>query len=259
MSPVMDDAEFDGIITRASDPNLIPGIYNYCDRRCERCPFTERCFQFRERRREGAIGRDDDLSVGRVVARSLERSLDMLQIIGRRIGVDLVGEHEDAEAARKRAALESEIAGQDADAGDDPLVRRARDYATTTWPILRALRPILEARGEDDLLRAIETLESSAMSISAKIFRAVVNTGEDDFTDDEVQNDANGSAKIARLMIDEAKRAWWTLMEPGQATADGVPARLVKVLDELEAGLESRFPRAMEFVRPGFDTERPAA
>ena len=24
----------------------IPGIYNYCDRWCERCPFTSRCLNF---------------------------------------------------------------------------------------------------------------------------------------------------------------------------------------------------------------------
>src|SRR5262249_26051614 len=26
-----------------ADPNFIPGIYNYCDRWCERCPFCSRC------------------------------------------------------------------------------------------------------------------------------------------------------------------------------------------------------------------------
>ena len=26
--------------------NHIPGIYNYCDRWCERCPFTSRCLNF---------------------------------------------------------------------------------------------------------------------------------------------------------------------------------------------------------------------
>jgi hypothetical protein len=252
----MDDTEFDGIIARASDPHLIPGIYNYCDRRCERCSFTDRCFQFRERRRADRVGRNEGLSIGQVVARSLERSVDMLQIIGRRIGVDLIGEHDDVDALRKRATLAREIDAQDACASEDPLVRRAREYATTSWPILRALRPILEARGEPSLLRALETLESSAASISAKIFRAVLNLEEGD---DPVQNDANGSAKIARIMINDANSAWRTLMEPGQATADGVPARLAQLLDELDAALEARFPRAMDFVRPGFDTERPAA
>jgi len=30
----------------AADKRLIPGIYNYCDRWCERCPQTHRCLNF---------------------------------------------------------------------------------------------------------------------------------------------------------------------------------------------------------------------
>jgi hypothetical protein len=255
----MDDAEFDEIISRASDPNLIPGIYNYCDHRCERCRFTARCLQFRENRHEEGIGRTANLSVGQAVARSLERSLDILRIIGRRIGLGLTGEQETGESSRERAVLNDEIDAEEADPTADPLVVRARDYATTTWPIVRALRPVLDVRAETALLEALDTLEWSSTSISAKVFRAVWTTAEEQLEDDDVQNDANGSVKVARLMIDEARRAWRTLMEPGQASADGVPARLVMLLDELDAGLEARFPRAMDFVRPGFDTEQTAA
>ena len=42
-------------------------------------------------------------------------------------------------------------------------------------------------------------------------------------------------------------------MEAGKATADGVPAQAVKMLDALDRDVRARFPRAMEFVRPGFD------
>ncbi len=31
------------LLKRAKDPKYIPGIYNYCDRWCERCQFTSRC------------------------------------------------------------------------------------------------------------------------------------------------------------------------------------------------------------------------
>jgi hypothetical protein len=140
----------------------------------------------------------------------------------------------------------------------DPLLRIAREYAATTWPIVRALRPVLQLRGEAVLLEAMATLEAFSAGISAKVFRAVWNTSGPDAGGNQVQNDANGSAKIARLMIGEAREAWRTLMEPGQATRDGVPARLVRLLDDLDAGLRSRFPNAMDFVRPGFDTERSA-
>lgn len=30
----------------AENPKFISGIYNYCDRWCERCPFTSRCMNF---------------------------------------------------------------------------------------------------------------------------------------------------------------------------------------------------------------------
>lgn len=31
------------LIDLADNPNFIAGIYNYCVRWCERCPFTARC------------------------------------------------------------------------------------------------------------------------------------------------------------------------------------------------------------------------
>jgi len=271
----MDEVEFDQIIARAGNPNLIPGIYNYCDRRCERCPFTERCFQYLETRREHALVRDDqekkeeEESVGRAVARSLERSLDMLRIIGQRLGIDLgVDAPESAEPAGLDANQQSgasqiihEQEEQDPDAQveeeeeeeEDPLVRLAREYSNLAWPILRALGPVLHMRGEAALVDARETLELFSTSISAKVFRAVVT--DPAFDPEDLQNDANGSAKVARLMIQDSRRAWRALMEPGQATEDGVPARLVRMLGDLDTRLGTRFPRAMDFQRPGFDTE----
>jgi hypothetical protein len=282
----MDEVEFDQIIARAGNPNLIPGIYNYCDRRCERCPFTERCFQYLETRREHSQDgpRLGEESVGQAVARSLERSLDMLRIIGRRLGIDLSGqsaapgadvdgkqfpdlremlqdeeqeeEQEEQEEQEEEEEEEEDQDEQDVAIEEDPLVLLARKYANTTWPILRALRPVLHIRGDAALVDALETLELYGSSISAKVFRAVSSAAEVDFDASDLQNDANGSAKIARLMVRESRRAWRELMEPGQATEDGVPARLVRMLGELDAAISTRFPRAMDFLRPGFDTER---
>lgn len=286
----MDEVEFDQIIARAGNPNLIPGIYNYCDRRCERCPFTQRCFQYLETRRERGQVRDEheheDESVGRVVARSLERSLDMLRIIGRRLGIDLgidapesaepaagldanqrpgvsqmIREQEDQDAQAEEEAEEEEEEGEEGEEQEeeeqeeDALVRLAREYSDTAWPILRALGPVLHMRGEAALVDARETLELFSTSISAKVFRAVVTDADPALDPDDLQNDANGSAKVARLMIQDSRRAWRALMVPGQATEDGVPARLVRMLDDLDTRLGIRFPRAMDFQRPGFDTE----
>ena len=63
---------------------------------------------------------------------------------------------------------------------------------------------------------------------------------------------------MALLWIAESRRAWGVLMEAGKATADGVPAQAVAMLDALDAAVRTRFPHAMAFVRPGFD-EPPGA
>src|SRR5260370_32340413 len=34
------------LLDLAGNPDFISGIYNYCDRWCERCPFTSRCFLY---------------------------------------------------------------------------------------------------------------------------------------------------------------------------------------------------------------------
>jgi len=47
----------DKLIEMAENPDLIPGIYNYCDRWCERCTFTSRCLTFltEEEKRESPV------------------------------------------------------------------------------------------------------------------------------------------------------------------------------------------------------------
>ena len=107
-------------------------------------------------------------------------------------------------------------------------------------------------RGRD--VEAVDTIEAVAALVPSKVFRAISSLQEDDHDPGDVQSDENGSAKIARIVIADSRAAWQVLMQLGRATADGVPAQLVRQLDEIDAGLTACFPRAMEFVRPGFDS-----
>jgi len=260
----MDD-ELDAIVSQASNPNLIPGIYNYCDRRCERCRFTERCLVYVEmgpstgsgqgpstssgqRRDRGAPG-GDETSMLDGLRRSFTRTFEIVHIIAERHGIDLsMTGDELKESEQEQEELRRRAEG-------DSLVRLARHYLETTWPILRALRPIVISRRDPAVIEAVETIDELCVSISAKIYRAVSGSLDADFDATDPQSDANGSAKVARVLVAESCDAWRLLMEVGRAAANGVPAQLVRRLEELEAGLAARFPQAMEFVRPGFDTE----
>jgi hypothetical protein len=197
----MDAAEFDRLIARARNPRLIPGIYNYCDGRCPRCRFTDRCLVYL------ADPEQKELSANNGVDRSCE----------------------------------------------DPLTVRAQEYGDLAWRIARALAPAVEARGDALVIEAVQTIDWFSSLIGAKIDRAVKGAGGRLEPADDSQSDYSGSAKVALIGIAESRCAWAVLMIPGKATANGVPAQAVKMLDALEAAVSARFPHAMAFTRPGFD------
>jgi hypothetical protein len=244
----MHPSEFDRLVARARNPRLIPGIYNYCDGRCPRCPATDRCLTYLDNEETAAAGGDRDAPFTQRVTRSIQRTLDMLEEVGRREGIDLSSLHaDDPDGGKIQRALGRHY--------DDALVKQSRAYTHLVWPIAKALIPVVVARGDPLVIDAVETIEWFSMFISSKIFRAVAGRAEmsDRLHDAEEQTDHDGSAKIAVLGIAESRAAWRIVMEHGNATADGAPAQAVRMLDELEAAVRTHFPNAMAFVRPGFD------
>jgi hypothetical protein len=239
----MDPADFDRLVARAADPLLIPGIYNYCDGRCPRCPFTQRCLTFLDNRElESAV---EPSSIGEMVSASLQRTLEILTEVARREGIDLedISKGEDAKAIEDDAERHRR----------DPLAVCARRYGELAWRIAQALEPVVAQRGDAAVIDAVDTIEWFSTLISAKIRRAICRQSEGRADHGGVQTEHNGSAKVALLGIAESRAAWSVLMEAGKATADGVPAQAVKMLDALDRDVRARFPRATEFVRPGFD------
>ena len=240
----MDPTEFDRLVARARNPRLIPGIYNYCDGRCPRCAFTDRCLTYLDSQ-ELQTASAGERSRADTIGDSLQRTMEMLAEVARREGVNL--EAATAEAPISPAAQDLENHRQ------DPLAVRAREYGHLAWRIGRAVAPIAEARGDAAVIEAAETIEWFASMISAKLYRAICGQAEGWEPADEVQSDCNGSAKVALIGIIESRRGWAVLMEAGRATANGVPARAVAMLEALESAVRERFPQVMEFMRPGFD------
>src|SRR5207247_4008171 len=74
----MDAPEFDRLLARVRNPRLIPGIYNYCDGRCPRCPLTDRCLTYLDQEDAAAGNGDRHVSFAQKVTQSVQRTLDML-------------------------------------------------------------------------------------------------------------------------------------------------------------------------------------
>src|SRR5713101_7921895 len=78
------------LIELADNPNFISGIYNYCDRWCERCPFTARCLSFAIQQEEGKAGarqRADNRGFWKKLEDSLRLTQEWLDEVAKEQGV----------------------------------------------------------------------------------------------------------------------------------------------------------------------------
>ena len=238
------DQDLEELVARASDPRWVPAISEYCDRRCARCRFNDRCFSFDVQKRAGPPGQD----VGEAVAASMERTLRLMHAFAEREGIKLNDASSGAEEADSRMELR-----------DDPLVTRAREYAFGALRLLHPLdSPSTMAATAPDVRDAIDSILWLSTHIASKVFRAVASL-EQPFSpaDHPTQNDAHGSAKVARVMIAESLAAWRLLNDEGRAPLDSPTRQAAAALEQVDQELAARIPRAMEFVRPGFDEPIP--
>ena len=236
---------------------MIPGIYNYCDRWCERCVFSGRCRVFRDvRLMENAVERGQDpvlvlsgLAEAEYAEADRERSADEraewddLMARARSILTELDAGDLDARLRRRDAWIESQ-----------PVNRNSHEYGRLAIDVCVPLQDIVPA-GCGVVRAAIDTVLHLATLIPAKIFRALTGLAAGDSCDDDWDtarlDDANGSAKVVRLAIAESREAWSALCAvPALA---GVPESMVSRLGDMDAEMARLFPGAPAFVRPGFD------
>lgn len=107
---------------------------------------------------------------------------------------------------------------------------------------------------DPELREAVEVASWDAFFIAAKLHRALGGRDEHlhdgDCEDDDVQNDWNGSAKVALISIVRSASAWATI---GRTMQDADALVIAAELRDLQHEVEQTFPDAWRFRRPGFD------
>jgi len=252
----------------AGDPRFISGVYNYCDRWCERCPLTSRCLTYAMEQEEDAGDPTSRDITNRAFWDRLEVILreahEMLDEILRERGIELPPA--DAEAAHV-------FLKQRENAREHPCAAAATTYSREATAWLEAAGPRLQACGEtldsqhrmglsivgaeadaERLRDAVEVIQWYQSQIAVKIIRAVGTAARDDaFADELDQSDADGSAKVALLGMDRSVAAWAELLRQMPDHEDRILPLLV-TLGRLRRDVEATFPSARAFIRPGFDT-----
>lgn len=231
----------------ASNPDLIPGIYNYCDRWCEKCPLTSRCLVYATEQEEG-------VSLERLEAEN-EEFWNRLSTIYREAREVIVGWAREAGLDFTQPAFEEKGGRRQRRRTVDNhlLVKAAKKYANTAGDWFRDLPEGENAQqkwGEAGL-EATDVVQWYQYQIAVKTMRALSERWDGD-EDEGVPKDSDGAAKVALIGIERSIGAWHWLQTiiPAQA-ASIVP--LILQLERLRVEVEREFPGAVVFVRPGFD------
>jgi hypothetical protein len=145
-------------------------------------------------------------------------------------------------------------------------VERERDRRIDAMPVLKLAWAFSRGAREwffrfsespgappDDIFKeALAVAAHDAFLVTVKIHRAL--RGRDQYREDNdgdpIQNDWNGSAKVALISIERSTAAWQTI---ASATGTAAPMELSQRLRDLQAEIETIFPAARSFIRPGFD------
>jgi len=222
-------------------------ISSYCDGWCERCSFTMRCSAY----------------ACRVAMAMCEDTAQALELaVGRPHPVDGEPEVPDADfdvenvlpTAEELAEVDRQERSRDARIRAIPLARRARAYSMRSSDWLNDRLDALRATADAVVAEALDVVAHDSYFVAAKLHRALDGrdrhqTGEE-VDDHPVQNDWNGSAKIALISVERSELAWRTI---AQATSDDRALAFADRLHDIRHLIHQEFSRAMEFVRPGFD------
>jgi hypothetical protein len=209
---------------------FIVGIFNYCDRWCETCPFTSRCRVFAGMA-EGEAALDPQTTA--VVGPRWMREL--IDGINQAAKAPLP----DGEWQRLRRTIASEHA---------PIRARADAYCEEVHLWLRAtgfhaIRDLSDPRA---VIRWFHTI------IPPKVVRALKGLAHRFPEDADWPADPEGSAKVALLGIDRSHAAFLQLVERNVASDSEVQPLLAHLV-WLGLAVERVFPNARTFVRPAFD------
>jgi hypothetical protein len=230
--------------------NFISLIYNYCDSWCDRCAFTNRCRVFAETATFSEEEKDiNNEKFWRRLAASFAEAKRLLTEKAVELGIDLDSiSDEEFATMRKR---EGEFLGS------EELPKLAKDYSFATKEAIERVDDWINfAPLEDDLRKEmLEIIQWYQYFIAAKIHRALSGLLDFDseFDEEEIsdpQSDANGSAKIALIATERSIMAWTSLVSEQNSQQI---AFLISMLQTIKRNLQEKFPKARDFVRPGFD------
>lgn len=244
--------------------HLISGIFNYCDRWCERCSFIDRCAQGVMEQKRWAKGKDwepEDF---------FEELKKIFPFTENKMSEWMEENDIDPEEFEENYLPEPDLKGIKEMAKE--MQDRGMDYYKSNSAFFKQSQASFKARGVDLfseqeepegkypldrslLADAVDVVRWYTHFMFAKASRAV--QGMEDMHETwggPYQSDALGSAKIA-LIAAERSIAAWEIIRHHLPEHSAAIVGFELQLERFRHRIEGLFPDCRKFVRPGFDTE----
>ena len=251
----------------AHDPDCIPGIYNYCDRWCERCPFTSRCMTFKLSEEKFGDSEAQDINNAAFwekLSETFKETLELLREMAEEEGIDLDAitaesddedriHDEDSTVVHMLSHMSKSYIAM-ADQWFEPYDQLKSQWADD--PEMDSFVDSTSSPSEEDTVAfrdAVEVVRWYQHQIHVKLRRAL-NSAQEEITEDlgDFPKDSDGTAKVALIGIDRSIGAWGETLTifPDQ---EKETMKIISVLKRLRDIAEKEFPEARYFIRPGFD------
>ncbi len=243
------------LLDLANRKDLVPGIYNYCDRWCERCTMTQKCLTYLHEQEvkveSDSLNPDEEnKNFWDQIRLAWEVTLEMLEEDAEEQGIDL----DDVADVELPEHIET------------PLEVKARNYGMNTFQWLKDKEQFISATAEQLVMindeatfikysDALEVIQWYGPFIGAKVHRAHLelknrqNNPDDEFN---LYADNLGSAKIAIIAVQRSMDAFSVFYAAFKEMEDEILQFLLE-LSQIKKQLLKTFPGVMEFKRPGFD------
>ncbi|MCY1720812.1 hypothetical protein OU798_10680 [Prolixibacteraceae bacterium Z1-6] len=243
------------LLDLAKSDTLIPGIYNYCDRWCERCTMTQKCMTYLHEQEMMEVASaqtpdEENKNFWEQIRLTWEVTMELIEEDAERLGVDLDNIPE--------IELPEHI--------ETPLEIKAKEYGTKMHRFLEENREFMAEKADQLVMiddetsfikykDALEVIQWYCLFIGAKVHRAHLdleerkNDPDDEYT---IYADNLGSAKIAVIAIERSMDALSIFYADFKEKEDALLKFLVQ-LSSIKKQLLQTFPGVMEFKRPGFD------
>jgi hypothetical protein len=252
----------------ARNPKFISGIYNYCDRWCERCAFTSKCMTFAQCQEDTDNTETQDITNKAFwdkLGEMFKVAFELLQEKADELGIDLSNiDHE--EAAKHEEKVHDMVKNQPYtqaafsyvemvdnwfESNKNLIENKADELVSLAEARIPGIRPDKDALKINDCLEVVRWYQHQ---IYVKLCRAASGMARGELEDNKyAPEDANGSAKVAIIGIERSIAAWGEMLSHFPQQEDTILEILVK-LKRLLKQVDSDFPDARSFIRPGFDT-----